>query len=142
LFLLICCSFSWSGIHSHLKSRDPGFFRDFQVEGLDPGFLYAIHKHQAKILRFFIGHIFYYGFCPVSIIHSRFWIFVRMNPTFWLAWCYPPRAFAVGLQAKSPPIPTGSLRIILDSTAKETQGLDWGLKKSIAGEISRGKTHL
>jgi hypothetical protein len=65
-----------------VKDLDPGFFRDFEVEDLDPGFLYAIHKHQAKISRFFIGHIFYYGFCPVSIIHSRLWIFVRMNQTF------------------------------------------------------------
>ncbi len=86
----------WNSQPSKVEGLDPGFFQDFHVEGLDPGFLYAINKHQAKIPRFFIGHIFNYVFCPVSIIRSRVWIFVRMNPTFWLAQCYPPGAFAIG----------------------------------------------
>lgn len=28
-----------------IKGRYPGFFQAFQVEGLDPRFLYAMHKH-------------------------------------------------------------------------------------------------
>ncbi len=63
---------------SKVGGLDPGFSRAFQVESLDPGFLYAIHKHQAKISRFFIGHIFSSGFYPISVIHSRLWIFIRI----------------------------------------------------------------
>jgi hypothetical protein len=40
------------------------------------------------------------------------------------------------------PVLTGSLRIILDSIAKEILCLDPGLEKSIAAGKSRGKTHL
>jgi hypothetical protein len=43
---------------SKVQGLDSGFSRAFQVEWLDPGFLSGIHKHQAKILRFFIGCIF------------------------------------------------------------------------------------
>jgi hypothetical protein len=50
--------------------------------------------------------------------------------------------FVKALGFKFPSIPTGSLRIILDSIAKEILGLDPGLEKSIAGGKSGGKTHL
>jgi hypothetical protein len=47
--------------------------------------------------------------------------------------CYLPTA-ELGKQANSPPIPVGSLCIILDSVAKEIQGLHPGHEKSIASE--------
>ncbi len=68
----------WNSQSSKVEGLDPGFSRAFQLEGLDPRFLYAIHKHQVKISRFFIRYIFPTGFCPVSIIHSRLWIFIRI----------------------------------------------------------------
>jgi hypothetical protein len=50
----------WNSHSSKVEGIDPGFLRDFQVEVLDPEFLYAIHKHQAKISRFFIRHAVYH----------------------------------------------------------------------------------
>jgi hypothetical protein len=54
----------WNSQSPKVKGLDLGFSWAFQVEGLDPRFLYVIHKHQVKISRFFIGHIFFLWFLP------------------------------------------------------------------------------